>query len=129
AYVKEHKDELPKTSACLVLDHGTGKVVGMYAKHRPSLRPLLEELAGLKELGVSDFQATPLGGSDQQSFEKAGVPGLQFHQELRGSRLSLHAQTDTLDRAREQDLIQGAQVMATTALRIANLDRLLPREK
>ena len=39
------------------------------------------------------------------------------------------ASADTLDMAREPDLIQGAQVMAVTALRIANRDELMPRKK
>src|SRR5262249_28495738 len=95
AYVEKHKDEMPRTSVCLVLDGGTGKVIGMHAKDRPVVRALLEEeLRGLKELGVTEFQAAPLGISDHLSFEKAGVPGLLFQQELNGYRLSLHAQTD-----------------------------------
>jgi hypothetical protein len=35
----------------------------------------------------------------------------------------------TRSNGRAPDLIQGAQVMAVAALRIANLDRLLPRDK
>ena len=36
-------------------------------------------------------------------------------------------EADTVDAAKEPDLVQGAQVMAVTALRIANLDEVLPR--
>jgi dipeptidyl aminopeptidase/acylaminoacyl peptidase len=130
AYVEKHKDELPKISACLVHDTGTGKVTGIAARHRPALQPLLgRELALLKELGVTDFQAPFIGGSDHASFDRAGVPGLMFRQEVAGYRLNHHSQLDTLDRALEADLIQGAQVMAVTALRIANLDAMLAREK
>src|SRR5216683_7472647 len=43
--------------------------------------------------------------------------------------LSHHSQSDTLDKAREADLIQGAQVLAVTALRVANMPELLPRTK
>jgi Zn-dependent M28 family amino/carboxypeptidase len=130
AYVEKHKDELARTSVCLVLDFGTGKVIGIQARHRPVLRALLEkELGGLKELGMTDLQAAFIGGSDHAPFENAGVPGLAFQQELAGYRLSLHSQADTLERAREPDLVQGAQVLAVAALRVANLDRLLPRDK
>ena len=40
-----------------------------------------------------------------------------------------HSQSDTLDKAKEADLIQGAQVMAVTGLRVANLPSLLPRDR
>ena len=43
-------------------------------------------------------------------------------------RFTHHSQSDTLDKAKEPDLVQGAQVMAVTALRVANLDMMLPRE-
>jgi hypothetical protein len=130
AYIEKHADEMPRISACLVHDNGTGKVTGIDVKHRPVVRTLLEEQLGeLKKLGVTDFQGAFSGGSDHASFEKVGVPGLCFKQEWAGYRLSHHSQADTLERAREPELIQGAQVMAVTALRIANLDRLLPRDK
>jgi hypothetical protein len=44
-------------------------------------------------------------------------------------RLTHHSQSDTLDKAHEEDLIQGVQVMAVAAMRIANLPTLLPRDK
>jgi hypothetical protein len=34
-----------------------------------------------------------------------------------------------LDKAKEPDLIQGAQVLAVAAMRVANLPQLLPRDK
>ncbi len=130
AYVEKHKDELAKISASLVHDTGTGKVTGLCLQHRPVLRPMLEkELASLKDVGLTNFQARFIGGSDHASFDRAGVPGLMFSQDMSGYRLSHHSQADTLDRAIEPNLIQGAQVMAVTALRIANRDGLLPRDK
>ena len=58
----------------------------------------------------------------------AGVPGTQLQQDPAEYRFTHHSQSDTLDKAREPDLIQSAQVMAITALRVANLDSLLPRQ-
>ena len=92
AYVEKHKDEMPKISACLVDDTGTGKIVGFDAKHRPVLQPLLEkELASLKDLGVTAFDTPFIGGSDHASFDKAGVPGLMARQEIAGYRLNHHS--------------------------------------
>jgi hypothetical protein len=130
AYVERHKDEMPKISAAFVHDTGTGKIVGIDSRHRPILQPLLaKELAGLKSLGLEDFNGAFIGGSDHASFERGGVPGLMFRQEIAGYRLNHHTQIDTPDRAIEANLNQGAQIMAVAALRVANLDSLLPREK
>lgn len=129
AYVARHKDELPKTSLAIVHDTGTGKVQAICTSGREVLKPLLEkELPFLKSLGVEVSTAT-MGGSDHQSFETAGVPGFMFKQDWAEYRLTHHTQTDTLDKAKEADLIQGAQVMALTAMRVANRDGLLPRDK
>jgi hypothetical protein len=130
AYVAGHKDELPRTSACLVHDTGTGRVRGIGCGGRPAIQALFQrELYALAGLGVTDFRRRSMGGSDHASFDRGGVPGFMLVQEPAGYFLSHHTQADTLDRAREADLIQGAQVLAVTAMRIANLDALLPRER
>jgi hypothetical protein len=130
AYCTLHREEMPRTSAALIHDTGTGKVTAIALQGRELLKPLMEkELVSLKELGVTEISARSLGGSDHMSFEAAGVPGFMFRQDPVEYRLTHHSQSDTLDKAREADLIQGAQVMAIMAVRIANLEELLPREK
>ncbi len=130
AYVKQHQDEMARTSLALVHDTGTGRVVGIGLQGRTAVKPVLEaELSSLKELGVTDINLRGMGGSDHMSFEQAGVPGFAVQQDPAEYRLSHHSQSDTLDKAREADLIQGAQVMAVTAQRVANLPNLLPRDK
>ncbi len=130
AYVKKHQDEMAKTSMALVHDTGTGRVVGIGLQERAVIKPILEkELVSLKELGVTEIDLRGMGGSDHISFERAGVPGFAVRQDPVEYRFSHHSQSDTLDKAREPDLIQGAQVMAVTALRVANLPDLLPRDK
>jgi hypothetical protein len=130
AYIAQHKDELAKTSAALVHDTGTGKVLGLGWFGRPVLKPILEkELAALKDLGVADVHTRAGGGSDHVTFDNAGVPACMMRQEVAGYRFGHHSQADTLTLAREPNLIQGAQVMAVTAMRLANLDEMLPRER
>jgi hypothetical protein len=129
-YVKRHKDEMPRTSLCLVHDTGTGKVIGLGLQNRVSIKPILDkELVSLKALGLTDINLRGMGGSDHMSFEQAGVPGFAVQQDWAEYRLTHHSQSDTLDKAHEADLIQGAQVMAVTAIRVANLPILLPRDK
>lgn len=130
AYVKAHKEELPRVSMCLAHDTGTGRVVGVGLQGREVLKPILEgELVSLKELGVTDISLRSMGGTDHVSFEQAGVPGFALRQDMAEYRFTHHSQSDTLDKARTPDLIQGAQVMAVAAMRVANLPDLLPREK
>jgi hypothetical protein len=130
AYVKEHKAEMPRISACIVHDTGTGKVTGLGWTNRPELKPVIEsELQVLKELGVEQLMGRTFPGSDHVPFERAGVPACMFNQEIAGYRIAHHTSADTLDMANEADLIQGAQVMAVTALRLANRDEMLPRKK
>lgn len=129
AYVKSHKDELPKTSMALVHDTGTGRVLSIALQGRSALKALFEkELEALKELKV-EINTSFQGGTDHLPFDSAGVPGFAFKQDPAEYTLTHHSQSDTLDKAREPDLIQGAQVMALTATRIANLPELLTREK
>ena len=130
AYVRQHKDEMARTSLCVAHDTGTGRVVGLGTGGRPELKNVLEkELVVLKELGVKDYTTRSLGGSDHQSFSNAGVPGLLLRQEPAEYRFTHHSEADTLDRARPADLVQGTQVLAIIAMRVANMDEQVPRDK
>jgi len=130
AYVEQHKDELPRVSMCLVHDYGTGKVVGLGLMGHKELQPILEpEIGSLKALGVTEWNMSRMGGSDHASFDSAGVPGLWFVQDPAEYRFTHHSQSDTLDKANEADLVQGAESMATLAMHVANLPSLLPHHK
>lgn len=129
-YVKRHKNEMPKTSVALVHDTGTGKVLGFGLQGREAVKVVLDpEIGSLKGLGFEGLSLAGSGGTDHLSFEAAGVPGFACRQDIDEYRFTHHTQSDTFDKAKEANLIQGAQVMAVTALRIANLPELLPRAK
>ena len=131
-YVKQHKDELSKISMCLVHDTGTGKVQGIALSGYEGVKPILErELESLKPLGVTNITVGGLmaGGSDHGSFANAGVPGFAVLQDMSEYWLTHHTQSDTFDKVHEENLVQGAQVLAVSAVRVANLPNLLPRER
>jgi carboxypeptidase Q len=129
AYVETHKDELPRISMALVHDTGTGKVIRLPLQGREAIQDFMTNaLPQLKELKV-EVTSGSQGGTDHLPFEGKGVPGFAFHQDPAEYYLTHHSQSDTLDKAREPDLIQGSQVMSTIAMRIANLDNLLSRVK
>jgi hypothetical protein len=130
AYVRQHKDELPRISVALAHDTGTGKVTGVGLQGRASIKPILDpELAALKEIGFAEVNLRSMMGTDHQSFERVGVPGFALQQDMSEYRLTHHSQSDTFDKANEANLIQGAQVMAVMAMRVANLPSMLPRER
>ena len=129
-YCERHKDEMDKFSVALVHDTGTGKVAGFALEGRKSCQTVLEpELESLKQLeGWKGNDLKNLSGTDHQSFYAKGVPGFACRQDMEGYRLTHHSQSDTFDKAKEPNLIQGAQVMAVAAMRIANMPEMLPRK-
>jgi carboxypeptidase Q len=128
-YVSRHKEEMPRHSAALVHDTGTGKVIGFGLHNRKSVLEVLEpQLAGLTQVdGWKGLDLGGIGGTDHLSFFSAGVPGFACRQDMDEYRLTHHTQSDTFDKAKAPYLIQGAQVMSVTVVRIANLPELLPR--
>jgi carboxypeptidase Q len=129
-YCTRHKDEMSKTSVALVHDTGTGKVLGFGLQGREKIKPIMDkELLSLQKIGFTGVTLRSLQGTDHQSFEAAGVPGFACAQEGDEYFLTHHTPSDTFDKAKEPNLIQGAQVMAVTAMRVANLPDLLPRDR
>ncbi len=122
-YVIKHKDEMAKTSMALVHDTGTGMVKGFGLQGREAVRVVIEpELESLKSVeGWKGVSLRGMGGTDHLSFESAGVPGFACDQDMDEYRLTHHTQTDTFDHVKIPNLVQGAQVMAVTALLFRHL--------
>jgi carboxypeptidase Q len=132
AYVKAHTAELPKISAVLVHDSGTGKVltIGMMGNYaaRETMDHVLYPLAAATTVGLSEPSLRTEGGSDHVPFDEAGVPGFWCVQDNADYDKTHHSQADTLDRVRWDDLTEGAQVLAVFAYNVAQLPDLLPRK-
>ena len=130
-YVIRHKEEMPKTSAALVHDTGTGRVTGFGLHGWESAKKMLDpELASLATMeGWKGLDLGGVQGSDHQSFHPAGVPGFCCRQDIDEYKFTHHTQSDTFDHAKGPNLKQGGQVMAVTCVRAANLPELLPRER
>jgi Zn-dependent M28 family amino/carboxypeptidase len=132
AYVKAHKDELPKISGVLVHDSGTGKVltIGLMGNYgaREAIDHALYPLAKVKEIGLAEPSLRSEGGSDHVPFNDAGVPGFWCVQDIADYDKMHHSQADTLEHVRWDDLTEGAQVLAVFAYNVAQLPELLPRK-
>jgi carboxypeptidase Q len=128
AYAAAHAAQADSIQAVLVIDNGTGRVVGQALQGRSDLdglwRALLAPVAHLGAAAVRDAMKT---GTDHLSFARYGVPSFNFDQDPRGYLHTHHSESDTFDKAVGDDLAQASAVMAVTAYELANLPELLPR--
>jgi carboxypeptidase Q len=127
-YAAAHAAEADSVQAVLVIDNGTGRIVGQALQGRSDLAELWQALlVPVAQLGASAVREDVKTGTDHLSFVPYGIPGFNFDQEPRGYFHTHHSQSDTYDKAVADDLQQASAVMAVTALELANLGKLLPR--
>jgi hypothetical protein len=127
-YAAAHAAEADSMQAVLVIDNGTGKIVGQALQGRSDLAELWQALlVPVAHLGAAAVREDVKTGTDHLAFVPYGVPGFNFDQEPRGYFHTHHSQSDTYDKAVADDLRQASAVMAVTAWELANLGELLPR--
>ncbi len=120
--------EADSVQAVLVLDNGTGMIVGQALQGRDDLADTWRALlAPVQHLGAANVRSAVKSGTDHLAFAYYGIPSFNFDQHPRGYFHTHHSQSDTFDKAVEGDLRQASAVMAATALELANLPTLLPR--
>lgn len=139
AYVKEHfgsfEDAKPgyeKFGGYFNIDSGTGRVRGASAFGPPEVANIMREiLAPFKDDGVAGAAATRsrrLGGSDNTSFNQAGLPGIGMGQDpIEYGTHTWHTNLDTYERILEDDVKKDATVVAWAVYQLAMRDDLLPR--
>jgi carboxypeptidase Q len=139
AYVKEHfgsfEDPKPgyeKFGGYFNIDSGTGRVRGAGVFGPPEAAKILREiLAPFKDDGVVGAVTTRsrrLGGSDNTSFNQAGLPGIGMGQDpIEYGTHTWHTNLDTYERILEDDVKKDAMVIAWSVYQLAIRDDLLPR--
>ncbi|HEX6643356.1 MAG TPA: M20/M25/M40 family metallo-hydrolase [Gemmatimonadales bacterium] len=128
AYAAAHAAEADSIQAVMVLDNGTGMILGQALQGRNELEQLWTDLlAPVAHLGAGRVRQANKGGTDHLAFVPYGVPAFNYDQEPRGYNHTHHSQSDTFDKAVASDLKQASAVMAVTAFQLANLPELLPR--
>lgn len=127
-YAKVHKDELGKISGALIHDSGTGRILTIGLHDNYQARETIDQvIAPLHDLKLLEPIMEREYGTDSLSFDQMGVPGFWCAQDLAEYPKTHHSQSDTFDKAWKDDLVQGAQVMATWAYNTAELPELLAR--
>jgi len=127
-YAATHANEADSVQAVLVIDNGTGRIVGQALQGRSDLAELWQALlVPVAPLGAAAVREAVKTGTDHLAFVPYGIPAFNFDQEPRGYFHTHHSQSDTYDKAVADDLRQASAVMAVTAWELANLGELLPR--
>ncbi len=139
AYVKEHfgsfeeaKPGYEKFGGYFNIDSGTGRVRGAGVFGPPEAANIMRDiLAPFKDDGVVGASATRsrrLGGSDNTSFNQAGLPGIGMGQDpIEYGTHTWHTNLDTYERILEDDVKKDAIVVAWAVYQLAMRDDLLPR--
>ncbi len=139
AYVKEHfgsfenpKPDYFKLAAYFNIDSGTGRARGMSVFGPPeaadALRPALAPFADLGFAGVRASNFRRLGGSDNGSFNLAGLPGIGVGQDpIEYGNFTWHTNLDTYERIVEDDVKRSAIIIAAAVYHLAMRDQTLPR--
>jgi hypothetical protein len=129
-YLRIHQDQLPKISAYVNLDNGTGKIRGIWSQSNSAVVPIFQQiLSPFRDMGVLAVRDGNTGGTDHLSFDRVGVPGFNFIQDpIEYSIRTHHSNVDTYERLVIEDLKQAATVVAWTVYHIANRDEMMPRK-
>ena len=92
---------------------------------------LMEQFDLLGKLGLLTDRPNlipgKMNGTDHASFDDAGVPAFAYNQEDANYGLNHHSQADTFDKARPDDLKQGAAVLAIMGYDAAQKAARFPR--
>jgi hypothetical protein len=139
AYVKEHfgsfeepKPGFEKFGGYFNIDSGTGKARGMSIFGPPEaatiLREALAPYSDIGFIGVLSSKSRGLGGSDNTSFNQAGLPGIGVQQDpIEYGSHTWHTNLDTYERIIEDDVKKSAIVIASAVYVLSMRDELLPR--
>jgi carboxypeptidase Q len=141
AYVKAHfgSAEKPgpdygKFNGYFNIDSGTGRARGMSvfgpAETAAVIREAVAPFADLGIAGALNSRSRGLGGSDNTSFNQAGLPGIGVQQDpIEYGTHTWHTNLDTYERIIEDDVKKAAIVIAASVYALAMRDEMLPRFK
>jgi hypothetical protein len=139
AYVKQHfgsfEDQKPgyeKFGGYFNIDSGTGRVRGASVFGPPEaaniMRNILEPFKNDGVVGAGATRSRRLGGSDNTSFNEAGLPGIGMGQDpIEYGTNTWHTNLDTYERILEDDVKKDAMEVAWAVYQLAMRDDLLPR--
>ncbi|MDQ6736362.1 MAG: M20/M25/M40 family metallo-hydrolase [Gemmatimonadota bacterium] len=129
-WITKHPELVPRISAYLNLDNGTGRIRGIWDQSNAKAIPIFEQILWpFRDLGVVAVRHGNTGSTDHVSFDDAGIPGFNFIQDpIEYGLRTHHSSSDVYDHLMLDDLKQAAVVVASTAYELANRDEMVPRK-
>ena len=139
AFVKEHfgsfenpRPGFEKFGGYFNIDSGTGRVRGASVFGPPKtgeiMRDILKPFKDDGVAGAGNSRSRSLGGSDNGSFNQAGLPGIGMGQDpIEYGTHTWHTNLDTYERILEDDVKKDAVIVAWSVYQLAMRDELLPR--
>lgn len=124
------KPDHEKLSVYFNLDHGSGRIRGIYGESNIAAGPIFERwFEPFHDLGAQTVVRNHTWGTDHLFFQWVGLPAYQFVQDPLdyGSRLN-HTQIDTLDHVQEKDLRQASVILASFLYHAAMREERMPRK-
>jgi carboxypeptidase Q len=111
------------------IDPGTGPIYGWFLQGQENVRPMMDAwLAPLRDLGARRNVSENIGNTDHLSFTRIGLPGFNPVQDYVDYDVRTHhTNVDSFERVREEDLKQGAIVLASFAYHAAMMEEKFPR--
>ncbi len=130
AWVKNHAADLPKISAYVNVDNGTGRLRGIWDQSNAAVIPIFQQiLSPFQDLGVVAVRHGNTGGTDHLAFDAAGVPGFNYIQDpIEYDTRTHHTDVDSYERLVMDDLRQAAVIVAYTVYHLATRDEMMPRK-
>ena len=124
------KPEHAKFAGYFNIDNGTGAIRGVYLQGNDAVAPIFREwMEAFHSLGMTTLTIRNTGGTDHQSFDAVGLPGLQFIQDpIEYDTLTHHTNLDAYERLQPGDMMKNATIAAAFAYLAANRDEMLPRK-
>ena len=133
-HVAEHygDDDLAnRANLSVYLNHdpGLGAIYGWYMEENNPAKAIFDAwLEPLKDVGARRNVMDAMGSTDHVSFVRAGLPGFNTLQDYADYDVRTHhTNTDFFERLREEDLRQGAIILATFLYHAAMRDEKTPR--
>ena len=121
AYVEQHRPELSRFRAFLLMDSGAQLPLSFYTNGREDVASAARAVLGpLAPLGIATVTHEADMESDNGTFMTAGVPCLTLNVAPGDYEIRHHAVTDTFDNVNLQLLGQDTAVMAAASWLVAN---------
>jgi carboxypeptidase Q len=122
--------EFETFSAYFNVDHGTGKIRGLYMEGNEAVRPIFRKwLMPFADLGAETLSFSATGGTDHISFDSIGLPAFQFIQDpIDYWTRTHHSNADVFERIQPEDLKQTSIIFASFVYNAAMAEQKIPRK-